>query len=647
MAERESLELTPREKLRLMKSPLIEDASERRGSEQPNLSEFGDRFSDPTIQFQRHEEAGMLEVFTDLFFAANYVVFSKELAVTSIDRLGSYAGYFCMLWISWLVVGLYDVRFVTDSIFERLVRAVHLGVFVGFAVVAPKFNPNDQDLSSMRAMSLILMASRLALAIEYASILWHLRKFKRTHLPFYIQIAIHFIASMIYLGITFRFSEDKQSRVFITWYVVGSLEVVLTLGLSLGFSVLSLVKTHLMNRMSLLTIVILGESIVALAEKVVIIVEGPDAWDAATIGILTAGVATTYMLFLIYYDWMKTAYLPPLRQIIWTLLHFPFHLALVLFMQGFTQFIQWSKVIDVINHLSVNWIVEDPRALEDTTSVEVQKNITEELNEFFELYHPEYSDTNDLISDALANITDIPNSFWSKLSKAEVEPDFFLPNDTTTDLFQNIMDSLQTAMYNSIFSTFEIDLEGEISKENEEQGIEDTSTNAQFASQVTDETLERYFLVFTYGYVAAGLCLALMTLLAVVARVTPWKPWPVIRTIIIFLLALGMGLVALLRTNDDKLNAYLDTPWLLPTLCIAWGVVLILTHVPHDAPIFFKRHGPIPMRRRSREDKTSSESEHAQPMVSNMQGPTSYSGASGMPYEYRPAPQPPHNNDYV
>jgi low temperature requirement protein LtrA len=122
------------------------------------------------------------------------------------------------------------------------------------------------------------MASRLALAIEYASILWHLRKFKRTHLPFYFQIAIHFIASMIYLGITFRFSEDKQSRVFITWYVVGSLEVVLTLGLSLGFSILSLVKTHLMNRMSLLTIVILGESIVALAEKVVIIVEGPDAW---------------------------------------------------------------------------------------------------------------------------------------------------------------------------------------------------------------------------------------------------------------------------------------------------------------------------------------------------------------------------------
>jgi low temperature requirement protein LtrA len=126
--------------------------------------------------------------------------------------------------------------------------------------------------------AIILMASRLSLTIEYGSILWHVRKFKNVHLPFYIQMAIHFIAAMIYLGITFRFDEDKNSRVFIAWYVVGALEVISTLGLSIFFSILGLAKTHLMNRMSLLTIVVLGESIVALAEKVVIIVEGPDAW---------------------------------------------------------------------------------------------------------------------------------------------------------------------------------------------------------------------------------------------------------------------------------------------------------------------------------------------------------------------------------
>ncbi|RFU75351.1 hypothetical protein TARUN_6897 [Trichoderma arundinaceum] len=628
MTGKDSLELTPREKLRLMKSPVVEGSET--GPEMPNLSEFGDRFTDTSIEFERHEEAGMLEVFTDLFFAANYVVFSKTQSVTSLERIGSYIGYFCMLWMTWLVVGLYDVRFVTDSIFERLVRAVHLGVFVGFAVVAPKFDPNDQHVASMRAMSLILMASRLSLTIEYASILWHVRKFKNVHIPFCIQMSIHFIAAMIYLGITFRFDDQKDSRVFIAWYVVGAIEVLSTFGLSAFYSVLSLTRTHLMNRMSLLTIVILGESIVVLADKVIIIVEGPDAW---------AGIATTYMVFLIYFDWMKTAYLPPLRQLLWTVLHFPFHLALVLFMQGFTQFIQWSKVIDVINNLSTNWLVFDTDRLPRATSEMVKENMTEELNEFFETYHPQYSDTNDLISEALENITDIPNAFWPKLAKYILIEDYFLPNDSTTDLFFSIIGAIETAMENSVFSTFEIDLEGEFIKESEEGGgIDENQTDAQFAAQVTEDTWDRYNLVFTYGYIAAGLCLGLMVILSVVARVTPWKPWPVIRTIIYLLLALAMGLLALLNLNEDKLESYLNTPWLLPTLCIAWTVVLILTHIRHDAPLFFRKHGPLPLRRGSRENKSSDESEHAQPMVANMAEPTSYSGAAGMPYDYRPAP---------
>jgi hypothetical protein len=217
--------------------------------------------------------------------------------------------------------------------------------------------------------------------------------------------------------------------------------------------------------------------------------------DASIIGILTAGVATTYMLFLIYYDWMKTSYLPPLRQLLWTILHFPFHLALVLFMQGFTQFIQWSKVVDVISHLSVNWIVYDADALEHTTSEMVQQNMTDELNSFFDLYPPEYSDTSDLIDDALNNITDIPNAFWPKLAEFWNVDSYQLPDDDNTDLFINIMDSLTTAMYNSIFSTFEIDIEGELNKEEEESGVENDQSSAQFATQVSDETWERYNLV--------------------------------------------------------------------------------------------------------------------------------------------------------
>lgn len=122
------------------------------------------------------------------------------------------------------------------------------------------------------------MVSRLGLMIEYASILWHVRRFKNVHISFYVQMSIHFIAAMIYLGIAFRFTNSKESRVFVTWYVVGAVEVLSTFGAAIWFPVLSLAKTHLMNRLFLLTVIILGESIVVLADKVVIIVENPDSW---------------------------------------------------------------------------------------------------------------------------------------------------------------------------------------------------------------------------------------------------------------------------------------------------------------------------------------------------------------------------------
>lgn len=43
------------------------------------------------------------------------------------------------------MTGMYDVRFLKDSIFERCARGVHLGVLVGFVVVSPNFDPSDQD----------------------------------------------------------------------------------------------------------------------------------------------------------------------------------------------------------------------------------------------------------------------------------------------------------------------------------------------------------------------------------------------------------------------------------------------------------------------------------------------------------------------
>lgn len=122
------------------------------------------------------------------------------------------------------------------------------------------------------------MVSRLCLAIEYGSILWHVRKFQKARLPLYIQIALNIIPAIIYLGIAFRFDKGG-SRVFVTWYVVAGLEAICTVLISNLWEVLSFTKTHLMKRMSLLTVIVLGDGIIVVAQNVVKIVEGPHAWS--------------------------------------------------------------------------------------------------------------------------------------------------------------------------------------------------------------------------------------------------------------------------------------------------------------------------------------------------------------------------------
>lgn len=171
---------------------------------------------------------------------------------------------------------------------------------VGFAVVAPNFRPEENNHEgTLQAMcmpfprvkgkekkkrlihlptALILMISRLCLAAEYSSILWHVRKFKKVRSAFYAQIAVHSVAALIYLGISFHL-QHHHSQVFITWYIISAAEALFSFGLGLYHDVLSFTKTHLMGRMSLLTIIILGDGIVVLAEKVVTIVKSPEAWS--------------------------------------------------------------------------------------------------------------------------------------------------------------------------------------------------------------------------------------------------------------------------------------------------------------------------------------------------------------------------------
>lgn len=122
------------------------------------------------------------------------------------------------------------------------------------------------------------MVSRMLMVIQYATIIWHVRKYRHTKLPLLLMVGLHFVAAMIYLGITFRF-RDYNSRVYIAWYIIAVIETALNVAFSLVWNVLSFKGTHLVNRMSLLTLVIIGEGIIVVCTNVTTIVKNPNSWS--------------------------------------------------------------------------------------------------------------------------------------------------------------------------------------------------------------------------------------------------------------------------------------------------------------------------------------------------------------------------------
>jgi hypothetical protein len=104
-----------------------------------------------------------VELFFDLFFAANLATFTTYHSITDSRYLSGYIGFFGILWSAWFQVTLHDVRFARDSIYERICKIVQFIVFVGLALVGSGFNPGAAEASNKVRMS------RLTQVVTYNS----------------------------------------------------------------------------------------------------------------------------------------------------------------------------------------------------------------------------------------------------------------------------------------------------------------------------------------------------------------------------------------------------------------------------------------------------------------------------------------------
>jgi hypothetical protein len=161
-------------------------------------------------------------------------------------------------------VTLYDVRFSTDSVFERLAHICHFGVMVGLAIIGPQFeDPANPEWSALQQLSLILGAGRAVLFLQYSSTLFFSWKYRTTRRPLMAVLTSLALAVVLYVGLSFAFWKQSSKHAYIAWYIIAVFEVGANIAIAGKWHVVSFKGTHLTERMTCLTLIIVSCSVVA------------------------------------------------------------------------------------------------------------------------------------------------------------------------------------------------------------------------------------------------------------------------------------------------------------------------------------------------------------------------------------------------
>jgi hypothetical protein len=302
----------------------------------------------------RHTDATPIELFFDLFFVANLSTFTATHEISNLEALWAYVGFLSIIWFTWLQVTLFDIRFARDSIFERVCKAMQLVAMVGFASAGSRFTTRvrDENVWAFQALSALLAGSRLMLAVQYMINIGFLYKKMRIAAKGMFMIAVVLSASSFsYTGLYFAMSPTGP-YIWTVWFGLFLLETLVVMGVSGYTPGLGFEDTHLNIRMALLTLMIIGEAAMSVT-RIVNKMVGPGGWTSHSFVHILGVTITVYLLWQSYYDITPRVRFGKIRQQIWTQLHFPFHVMLILTSEG-SQIL--ALTLDVA--LKVRYLVE-------------------------------------------------------------------------------------------------------------------------------------------------------------------------------------------------------------------------------------------------------------------------------------------------
>ena len=473
---------------------------------------------------------------------------ATSVVLTCYAELRSYLGYFTMIWFTWFQNTMFDVRFSNDSVFERICKALQFGVMTGFAITGPGYQtglePGSDEallaISSFRTLSFILMASRLILSFQYCIALWWLKDYKKARLPMIGHILIMFTSAMIFLGLSFAFNERQSEDVLAGWYVTFVLESVLVNVISGRTPFLSFRSTVLIERLGLLTLIILGEGVISMSNALNSV--GTDNWyGPPIIGQIICCVVITYLMYMLYFDNVQPGRMGNRRSHLWAILHFPLHASIVLVEEGQAQLAIWQKVLDVSGPL-----VAAANAITSRPTPEQISSLNDTLNGVEDRFLT-------LKTTSASRFATLPNQtdHFSILSDAA----------SSLDAILNATAAIEGDALHFICDKFNID-------------VPDDHMGVEAMNDISD----LYKVVYVYFFAFAGLVLINLSILFVVGKRKKLRG-ELLAALLRFMAGLGLSLLATMAApslqnpvdeSQSNLGRYLYSGTLLPTVLIVY-----------------------------------------------------------------------------
>lgn len=245
---------------------------------------------------------------------------------------------------------MYDVRFYVDCVFTRICKFLSFGIMVSLVSLGSLYDAilSDGKTRAFHGVAILMFATRILWVVQYATVLYFVRVFDKTLVPMCLTMMVYFTTSMVFLATWIRdrktefvSSADGVPEVRI-WYGVICFEACAIIAIAIFWRILSFKHTHLVERVGLLSLIIMGEGIIGLVKSTSYTIQGTSIsiWQESLI--VAAAILLIYLIYILYFDNVDHHGFGTIGQQIWTLLHFPTHVAILLTVEASTALLIWN-----------------------------------------------------------------------------------------------------------------------------------------------------------------------------------------------------------------------------------------------------------------------------------------------------------------